>query len=78
MRQHLAVIDTANPTIRHKLKAAVHIAGYPTYAELANSMGMHPTQLSRILNGREHPSPMIQRRLANELGLSLKELKDLL
>jgi transcriptional regulator with XRE-family HTH domain len=71
-------MDTEMPTIRAKLKAQIILSGYPTYGELANNLGVHPTQLSRILNGHEHPSPVFQRRLADELGLTLKELRELL
>ena len=71
-------IDTASPIVRLRLKARVYEAGYPTFRELADELEIHHTMLSKVLNGHEFPSPRLQRNLAEQLGLTLRELKDLL
>ena len=43
-------------------------------ADLARTMGMSETRLSRILNGRDRPREAELARLAVELGVSEEEL----
>ena len=43
-------------------------------ADLARTMGMSETRLSRILNGRDRPREAELARLAAELGVSEEEL----
>lgn len=63
---------------RFELKARVVAAGYRTYREFAEKLEIDPTRLSRVLNGHEFPSRAVQRRLARELGITLRELRALL
>ncbi len=72
------IIDTEPPVVRFKLKAKIIEAGYPTFASFADRIGCHRVFLSKILNGHEHPSGAMQRKLAAELALSLVELRELL
>lgn len=78
MQRAFAMTHTQAPRIRYGLKSLVVAAGYPTYAAFAHSINVHPVHLSKILNGHEHPSANVQRKLAAELGLTLKELRELL
>ena len=71
-------IGTATPMVRLRLKARVYEAGYPTFQELAYNLKIHPTMLSKVLNGHEFPSPALQRKLAERLALTIKELRELL
>ncbi|UCF01631.1 MAG: helix-turn-helix transcriptional regulator [Deltaproteobacteria bacterium] len=70
--------STAAPEPRLRLRARVYTAGYRTMTTLASEMGVHLTALSRVLNGHDWPSPRMQRRLADKLGLTLRELRELL
>ncbi len=72
------IIDTNPPTIRQRLKGSIFIAGYKNFSVFAECLGVHRAYLSKVLNGHEHPSPNIQRKMAAELGLTLVELKELL
>lgn len=78
MQKAAWIIDTEPPAPRYKLKARVIESGYPTYTDFAGRLGIHRVYLSKILNGHEFPSPNMQRKLAAELGLTLRELKELL
>jgi transcriptional regulator with XRE-family HTH domain len=78
MQKTAWIIDTEPPVPRYKLKARVVEAGYPTYTDFAESIEVHRVYLSKILNGHEFPSPNMQRKLAAELGLTIKELRELL
>jgi len=66
------------PQVRFAIKAEIQRAGFKTYAALAERIGINPTTLSKILNGHEFPGPSVQKRLARELGLTLRELRNLL
>ena len=70
--------DIQSPRVRNLLKAKVFEAGYPSFAYFAGRLKIHRDYLSKILNGHEFPSPNVQRKLAAELGLTLKELRELL
>ena len=72
------VIDTKPPMVRFKLKAKVIESGYPTFLEFAEKIGIHRVYLSKILNGHEWPSPNIQGKLAEQLGLSIRQLREML
>jgi transcriptional regulator with XRE-family HTH domain len=73
-----SITDTQAPKVRNFLKAKVFEVGYPTFADFADKLGIHRVYLSKIVNGHEWPSPNVQRKLAAELGLTLKELRELL
>ena len=63
---------------RFELKSRVVAAGYRTYREFAEKLEIDPTRLSRVLNGHEFPSRTVQKRLADELGITLKDLRAML
>ena len=78
MQRQILETETASPPVRYRLKARIIGAGYPSYTDFANEINIHRVWLSKVLNGHEFPSPTLQRRMAEELGLSLKELKAML
>ena len=69
---------TATPCVRFRLKARIFEVGYRTFRDFATKVGMHPVMLSKVLNGHLFPGPSLQRRIAEELGLTLRELRELL
>ncbi len=75
-----AVLETgvAVPSVRFCLKARIFEAGYHTFKDFAGKVGIHPVLLSKIVNGHIFPSPGLQKRIAEELGLTLRELRELL
>jgi transcriptional regulator with XRE-family HTH domain len=77
-QQELTAIDTASPEPRYTLKGNVVAAGFRTYREFAETVGVHPATLSQVLNGHLWPGPTLQKRMARELGLSLRQLKEML
>lgn len=69
---------TTPPPVRFGLKARIFEAGYRTFKDFASSVGTHPVELSRVVNGHLFPTARLQRRMAEELGLTLRELRELL
>jgi transcriptional regulator with XRE-family HTH domain len=76
--QTTATIDTESARVRFGLKAKVIEVGYPTFTDFAEKLGVHRVYLSKILNGHEFPSPNMQQKLSRELGLTVRQLKELL
>ena len=70
--------DTQLPRVRHALKGRVYAAGWKTLVDFAEEVGIHRVYLSKILGGHEFPSPNTQRKIAAGLGLTVKELLELL
>ena len=71
-------VDAQPAKPRFELKALVISSGFKHFYAFAEKVGIHPVTLSRIVNGHEFPSPNMQRKLASELGLTIKELRELL
>lgn len=69
---------TAQPTRRNRLKGTIFLAGYDSIKEFAEIVGMKQVDVSAILGGREFPTPATQRKIAEALTLSLKELRSLI
>lgn len=69
---------TATPCTRYNLKGEIFRAGYKTFQDFAADVDIHPVMLSKVVNGHLFPSPSLQRRMAQRLGLTLKELVTLL
>ena len=70
--------EAARPQIRFALKSKIVGTGYRTYSDFANKISMDLASLSRICNGHQFPSGPTQRRISEALGLTLKELQQLL
>lgn len=78
MREAILETETATPYIRYKLKARIFEVGYCTFQDFAAGVNIHPVMLSKIVNGHLFPSPKLQRRMAEELGLTIREMRELL
>ncbi|MBW2070006.1 MAG: helix-turn-helix transcriptional regulator [Deltaproteobacteria bacterium] len=74
----VAMQETIPRRRRLSLKAQIYSAGYASLREFAERLGIHPGYLSQILGGIVSPGPAMQRRLAEALGLTIKELGTLL
>ena len=70
--------EMARPQIRFALKSRIVGMGYRTYSDFANTINVDLACLSRICNGHQFPSGPTQRRMCDALGLTLKELQELL
>lgn len=66
------------PPYRYTLKGEIIKAGFRTVSEFAEEIGATNGRLSRTIRGWEYPSPGLQRRMAKGLGVSVKELRELL
>lgn len=75
---HTQELDTAMPTYRYRLKGSIHAAGFRTIREFSEAVGFDEAQLSRVLNGWHLPSPVMQKKMAETLAVSLTELRGLL
>ncbi len=78
MREAVLETGTATPCVRFRLKARIFEVGYRTYQDFATKVVIHPVMLSKVLNGHLFPGPSLQKRIAEELGLTLRELRELL
>ena len=70
--------DVAKPTPRLALMSEIRRAGYRWNKELCPIVKISEVRLSKILRGYEVPSPSVQRKLAEALGLTIRELVELL
>jgi hypothetical protein len=70
--------DIARPQPRLALMGAIRQAGYRWNKELCPIVKVSEVRLSKIIRGYEMPPPAVQRRLAEALGLTIKELSELL
>lgn len=66
------------PKFRYAFKAKVIGAGYKTMGEFSEALGVKLSRISTIVQGWKIPGPSLQRKLAQKLGISLRELKELL
>ena len=70
--------SVAKPQPRLALMSEIRRAGYRWNKELCPIIRLSEARLSKILNGHDFPGPATQRRLAKALGLTLRELAELL
>jgi transcriptional regulator with XRE-family HTH domain len=75
-------IDISNePTVpqrRFLLCAEIIRAEFRNYSQFSRRIGIDPAYISKVLNGFIFPSAKVQRLMADQLGLSLRELRKLL
>ncbi|UCG11482.1 MAG: hypothetical protein JSU72_13165 [Deltaproteobacteria bacterium] len=73
-----SIHGTPAPMYRFELKGKIHASGYRTISEFANAINVDVGQVSRCINGWLFPGPTLQRAMARQLGLTLKQLRELL
>lgn len=69
---------TATPRYRFKLKGKIHSQGYRYVSEFACVVRADNATMSRVICGWEHPNAKLQRKMADALGITLRELQTLL
>jgi hypothetical protein len=67
--------DTVRPRYRFGLRGRIHMAGFRTLGEFSRAVGV---DIARICCGWEWPSPWLHESIAKQLGLTIRELKELL
>ena len=67
-----------SPNYRSLLKAKIFETGHRTVTEFAEKVGVHISRISRIISGWEHPSASLAEKMAEVLGVSLEDFKELL
>ena len=70
--------DYYKPNYRNQLKAMIFRTGYRKLADFAKDSHVDPAVLSRIIAGSQTPGPSLQKRIAQNLCITLKELKQVL
>lgn len=66
------------PTYRYALKSKIVGAGYRTLTDFSRAIHTDLPRMSKIINGWEVPSFILQDRIAKGLNLTMKELKEIL
>ncbi len=78
MTQEAQNSDPITPKFRYALKAEIIKAGYRTLTDFSTEIGVDLARISKIVSGWELPGPHLQRTMAECLGITLTELKELL
>lgn len=78
MSQETKNTKTLTPRFRFRLKAKIIESGCETLTEFSKKTGIDVARISKIVRGWEIPGHHIQRIMAECLGITLTELKDLL
>ena len=71
-------MNELSPKFRFKLKARIIEVGYRSLTEFSVKVPMDLALTSRIVNGWVYPSPRLAQKMADLLGLSIREFQDLL
>ncbi len=75
MKRKVKFID---PRYRFKLKAKMLEAGFKTQDGFHRTTGIDRAIVSRVINGFQIPEPRLQSKMADALGVTLVELRELL
>lgn len=70
--------ENRGPQYRFALRGKIHGAGYKSLSEFAEQIGVTASRISRVVSGWEWPSPTVEREMAQTLGMTLREFKELL
>ena len=71
-------IKSATPEFRYALKGQIISSGYRTLTDFSKKMKVDLARISKVVSGYEFPGPKLQRKIAETLGITLNELKELL
>lgn len=66
------------PDYRFRLRAKMAERGFKSQKEFAASAGADVSTINNIMNAWRFPGPVLQRKIARTLGLTISELGDLL
>ena len=69
---------TARPQPRNKLRGMAIMKGYETQRQFGDAIGMSRNSVHVVFAGWRFPSPGFQIKMAAALGITLKELQELL
>ena len=61
------------PKYRYRLPGRIHEAGFRTLTEFSKAVGVDLARISRICSGHDFPSQCLSHRMAEVIGVSLKE-----
>jgi Helix-turn-helix len=78
MEVAVAAGEPKRPAYRSGLKARMILAGYRNNTALARATEIDVARISKVVNGWEIPGADLQKRIAAALGISLRELRELL
>jgi len=78
MAQKTKQTGTLAPKYRYALKSQIIGAGFRNLTDFSKALETDLPRISRIVSGWEIPGPHLQRDMAQTLGITLSELKELL
>ncbi|MBW1692179.1 MAG: helix-turn-helix transcriptional regulator [Deltaproteobacteria bacterium] len=78
MNQSAVSKDIQNPQFRYSLKARIIETGHKSLTDFSKATGINLPIISSIVSGWQFPGPNYQKRMARCLGITLRELKELL
>jgi len=70
--------DILKPELRYNLKAKIINKGFWTLKKFSGATGINSPILSRVVSGWEIPTAEQQKSIAGALGITLRELGELL
>ena len=66
------------PEFRYRLRGAFLSAGYRSVGEIAKATGFTASAIYSVTSGWRHPGAELQAAMAKALGISLRELREML
>jgi len=77
MSRETGKIETETPKFRYALKGQIITSGHKTLTDFSKKMKVDQARISKIIQGWELPGPGLQRKMAETLGITLSELREL-
>lgn len=68
----------AEPQMRFKLWGEAIKAGYKSQVEFAHASKVSRTTMNQVINGYHYPRPPLLKRMAKALGMTIKQVEELL
>jgi len=65
--------EKLKPKYRYQLRAKISEAGFRTITQYSKVCGLNISQVSKVVSGRELPTPRVSYSMANKLGVSVEE-----
>jgi len=70
--------EAKKPEFKFRLRGAFITSGYKSVKDIAQATGYTETAIHSVMSGWRHPGPELQAAMAKILGVSLRELRELL